>query len=84
LSQILTVHDRFHSIDKQTIHEDKEVCGYFKVLRSLSKPKSMYSSKTGWHGNAPIMIRVQGPLKRNGIKRIDYGDVKSNINKRIS
>lgn len=77
MSQILTVHDRFHSIDKQTIHEDKEVCGYFKVLRSLSKPKSMYSSKTGGHGNAPIMIRVQGPIRGNSIKRRALDDVRN-------
>ena len=30
------------------------------MLRSLSKPKSTYSSKTS-HNNAPIMIRVQAP-----------------------
>ncbi len=59
LNQILTVHDRFHSIDKQTIPEDKEVGGYFKVLKPLSKPKSFYSSKS--HACAPIMIRIQAP-----------------------
>lgn len=62
LNQILTVHDRFHSIDKQTIPEDKEVGGYFKVLKTLSKPKSIYSSKS--HACAPIMIRIQAPSLR--------------------
>lgn len=39
------------------------MCGYFKVLRSLFKPKSTYSSKGG-HNSAPIMIRVQAPNKK--------------------
>lgn len=59
LNQILTVHDRFHGIDKQTIPEDKEIGGYFKVLKPLSKPKSTYSSKS--HMCSPIMIRIQAP-----------------------
>ena len=59
LNQILTVHDRFHGIDKQTIPEDKEVGGFFKVLRPLSKPKSTYSAKNIMC--SPIMIRIQVP-----------------------
>lgn len=38
------------------------------MLRSLSKPKSTYSSKGG-HNNAPIMIRVQAPRMRDDNKR---------------
>lgn len=59
LNQILTVHDRFHGIDKQTIPEDKEVSGFFKVLRPLAKPKSTYSSKSPMC--SPILIRIQAP-----------------------
>ena len=59
LNQILTVHDRFHGIDKQTIPEDKEVGGFFKVLRPLSKPKSTFSAKNMM--GSPIMIRIQVP-----------------------
>ena len=57
LNQIITVHDRFHGLDKQTIPEDQEVTGFFKVLKPLSKPKSTYSSKNP--GCSPIMIRIQ-------------------------
>lgn len=57
LNQILTVHDRFHGLDKQTIPEDEEVTGFFKVLKPLSKPKSHYSAKNP--GCSPIMIRIQ-------------------------
>lgn len=59
LNQILTVHDRFHGIDKQTIPQDKEIGGFFKVLRPLSKPKSSYSNKNTMC--SPIMIRIQVP-----------------------
>jgi hypothetical protein len=44
-------------LDKQTIPEDEEVTGFFKVLKPLSKPKSTYSSKNP--GCSPIMIRIQ-------------------------
>ena len=57
LNQIITVHDRFHGLDKQTIPEDQEVTGFFKVLKPLSKPKSTYNSKNP--GCSPIMIRIQ-------------------------
>lgn len=57
LNQIITVHDRFHGLDKQTIPEDEQVTGFFKVLKPLSKPKSTYSSKSP--GCSPIMIRIQ-------------------------
>jgi len=57
LNQILTVHDRFHGLDKQTIPEDEEVTGFFKVLKPLSKPKSLYNSKNPVC--SPIMIRIQ-------------------------
>lgn len=57
LNQIITVHDRFHGLDKQTIPEDEEVTGFFKVLRPLSKPKSLYNSKSPMC--SPIMIRIQ-------------------------
>lgn len=57
MSQIITVHDRFHGLDKQTIPEDEEVVGFFKVLKPLSKPKSTYNPKSA--GCSPIMIRIQ-------------------------
>ena len=61
LNQILTVHERFHSLDKQTIPEDQEVTGFFKVLKPLTKPSTLYTPKSV--GNSPIVIRVQQDLR---------------------
>jgi len=44
-------------LDKQTIPEDQEVTGFFKVLKPLAKPNTTYAAKSP--GCSPIMIRIQ-------------------------